>query len=63
MNWLRRFYQRLTCKHDYEYIKTNARSFKEADFSGDGYNCWTDVYDIYVCRKCGKKKELYRYTK
>ena len=53
--------KRLFCKHDYLYKNSGIETFHEADFSGDGcYNTWTERYDVYICKKCGKTKKVWK---
>lgn len=47
-------FKRFFCKHTYIFQKIIYQCRKELDFSGDGYNTWTEVYDVYKCKKCGK---------
>ncbi len=52
--------KKLFCKHDYLYRNSGMKTFHEADFSGDGYNTWTERYDVYICKKCGNTKKVWR---
>ena len=52
--------KRLFCKHDYEYFRNGMKTYRESDFSGDGYNTWHEYYTEYICTKCGKKKRTYK---
>lgn len=54
---MKKFFKRMFCKHDYVYESSEAKTFHEDDFCGDGcFNTWTEHYDVYVCTKCGKRK-------
>lgn len=62
MNFIKTFFKQLFCDHCYKYKQNIMKTFQEADFSGDGcYNTWTEIYEVYECIKCGKKK--YKYIK
>ena len=52
--------KRLFCKHDYKYLRNGIKTYREADFSGDGYNTWVEHYTEYICTKCGKKKKIFK---
>lgn len=57
---MKKFLKKLFCTHQYRYSSSKKITRHEADFSGDGYNTWTEVWDIYVCEKCGKTKKVLR---
>ena len=59
MNFIKRFFKQLFCDHHYKYIKNIKKIFHEDDFSGFGYNTWTETYEVYECIKCGNKKYKY----
>ena len=50
----------LFCSHNYEYSRSGSITYKEPDFSGDGYNTWVEHYTEYICTKCGKKKKIFK---
>ena len=57
---MKKFLKKLFCIHQYKYSSSKRTTRHEADFSGDGYNTWTEVLDVYVCEKCGKTKKVLR---
>ena len=57
---MKKFFKKLFCKHEYEYLKRFIETCKEPDFSGDGCgNTWEEIYEIYKCKKCGKLKKKF----